>query len=107
MSSVIAKFLVTSVEQQGHSHHETGEPQLTGVKVNLSPVYRPKDSTHENQRFWEASPSGQLWLQIQNPQAFGFFQAGHEEYVIFVDAAQGKDGLIASLERMLAALKAD
>jgi hypothetical protein len=106
-SSVIAKFQISTVEHQGYRNYETDKPQTTGVKVNMSPVYKPKDKNHENYKFWEASPSGQCWLQIQNPNAFDFFQPGQEQYVIFVDAENGKEGLVSALETMLATLKAE
>jgi hypothetical protein len=105
--SVIAKFQTNSVEKQGYKNYETDKPQTSGVKVNLAPVYRPKDASHENSKFWEATPQGQCWLQIQNPNAFDFFQPGHEQYVIFIDAENGKEGLVSTLETMLATLKAE
>jgi hypothetical protein len=104
--SVIAKFVVTSVEMQGHSHYETHEPVISCVKVNMSPVHQPKDKTHENYRFWSASPQGQLWLQINNPGAFDSFKTGEEQYLVFVNARGGKEGLISELEAMVAHLRA-
>jgi hypothetical protein len=105
--SVIAKFQISTVEHQGYKNYEADKPQTSGVKVNLAPVYRPKDASHENAKFWEATPQGQCWLQINNPDAFGFFKPGHEQYVIFVDAENGKEGLVSALETMLASLKAE
>ncbi|MEW6209818.1 MAG: hypothetical protein AB1631_15750 [Acidobacteriota bacterium] len=85
--TVIAKFYVQSVERQGYPKRakvdEAAEPHTTGVKVNLSPVYAPDDKNHENHKFWEATPSGQLWMQINNPSAFDFFKEGEEVYLTF------------------------
>jgi len=83
MNKVIAKFYVTTVEQQGGYPQDGKPPGIVGIKVNLNPVYQPNDKTHENQKFWEATPQGQLWMQINNPAAFEFFKAGEEVYVTF------------------------
>ena len=83
---VVAKFAVNTVEQQGYRDHASGKPKRSGEKVNLSVVYvDPKDRTeaNENAAFWKATPSGQMWMQIDNPDAFGFFQPGEEVYVTF------------------------
>lgn len=104
MKTVISKFHVTNIESQGYSLE--GVPTETGFKINMSPVYRPKDPANENHKFWQASPSGALWLQIQNLDTKDFFKIGGEQYVLFVDAGKGKDGLIEALEAMVASLKA-
>lgn len=78
---IVAKFYVTTVEKQGYPSE--GKPHTTGVKVNLQPVYAPDDKGHENHRFWQATPQGQLWMQINNPAAFEFFSAGEEVYLTF------------------------
>jgi hypothetical protein len=91
LDSVIAKFTVQSVEKQGDKDYqgvntEAGEspkPRVVGIKVNLAPVYAPKDAKCENAKFWEATPSGQLWMQINNPACFDFFQAGEDIYLTF------------------------
>lgn len=91
MSRVIAKFSVQSVERQGGKklNPETKQydtPYVSGVKVNLSPVYAPADAKCENARFWEATPNGQLWMQINNPAAFDFFEEGGDYYLTFEKA---------------------
>jgi hypothetical protein len=93
---VRAKFSVQTVERQGYPvknnadgiYDETApaQPKTTGVKVNLAPVYCPKDTQSENGKFWEATPQGQLWMQINNPAAFDFFKEGAEYYLTFEKA---------------------
>ena len=81
MDSVICKFSVQTVEHQGYASKEG--PKQTGVKVNAAPVYKEKtDPHHENSKFWDATPQGQIWLQINNPNAFDFFQPGEEFFVV-------------------------
>jgi len=50
------------------------------VTVKLKPVY---DTTpgHENHRFWDATPSGELSMTISNPSAFNQIEAGVEYFV--------------------------
>lgn len=94
--SVKAKFVVQSIERQGRAlHTETGKtdgkwgdefpcvPETTGIKVNLAPVYAPKDANCENSQFWQATPNGQCWMQINNPAAFDYFVEGQEYYLTF------------------------
>jgi hypothetical protein len=86
LGKVICKFTVQSVEQQfGKKRNpETDEydvPYVSGIKVNLAPVYAPKDAKCENAKFWEATPQGQLWMQINNPAAFEFFEKGGDLYL--------------------------
>lgn len=76
--SVVAKFQVTSVETF----------QYGGQKVNLQPVYGgegadPKVTTKEDGQFWEATPMGGLWMQINNPLAAEQFQPGDKFYLTF------------------------
>ena len=105
--SVLAKFYVSAVERKGYSNFETGEPQETSVKVNLSTIHAPKDKdpASENFQFWKATPQGQCWMEIDNPQAFDHFQPGECEYVLFVNAQRGMQGLIEQLEVTLERLK--
>lgn len=94
MSSVIAKFSVQTVEHIGGKDYrgvdtekgETPEAVTSAVKINMAPVYAPKDAKCENAKFWDATPSGQLWMQINNPAAFAFFEPGAEYYLTFVKA---------------------
>jgi hypothetical protein len=69
--TVRAKFVCTKREWPGG--------------VELKPVYSD-DPEHENKKFWDATPSGELKMYINNPQAIGFFEVGHEYYLDFTKA---------------------
>ncbi len=43
--------------------------------------YKPDDPTHENSKFWTASPSGKMELNIQNRDLFDRFEVGQEIYL--------------------------
>jgi hypothetical protein len=70
--SVRAKFIVTRID-----YHSP-----TSRTIVLKPVYSD-DPTHENKQFWDATPSGELTMTIQNPRAAAFFVAGQEYYLDF------------------------
>jgi hypothetical protein len=48
--------------------------------VQMHPVYSD-DPESENHAFWTATPSGTFAMQINNPAAFDFFEAGQEFYI--------------------------
>ena len=82
--SVRAKFVVSEIRiTQGGRQvpQENGgwvwEPceQRT---VIANPVYGNGDPSHENTKFWEASPSGSLELAVINPAVWPFWQGGNE-----------------------------
>lgn len=73
-TTVRAKFIVTSVT------HYAG---FKGAKVALTPVNPQHQETSENLAFWEATPNGEITMQITNPQAAERFQPGDEYYVDF------------------------
>jgi hypothetical protein len=77
--SVRAKFYITTIEPY---HGGKG-----GGTVKLRPVYSA-DPAHENKTFWDATPTGEISMQINNPSAFDFFTAkiGKEFYVDFSEA---------------------
>ncbi len=55
--------------------------------IEMSPVMAvPGDETHENSRFWKASPGGELRLNIDNPAGAEVFELGREYYVDFTPA---------------------
>ncbi len=70
--TVRAKFRVTSVER-----HEFG-----AENVKMMPVYS-QDQDSENYKFWTATPSGRIEMQINNPEAHGTFEPGQEFFVDF------------------------
>lgn len=75
MNQVRAKF--KAVEVSG----DDGQ-----INVNLEPVYSD-DPEHENKKFWDATPAGQFWMNINNQACAGFFQPGHEYYIDITPAA--------------------
>ena len=71
-----AKFRCTAVEDYG-----------TTKKVRLTTVYEgPLGENEENKRFTKASPSGEIWIAIDNPAASVQFVPNREYYVVFSDA---------------------
>lgn len=67
--TVRAKFRVTEVAQT-----------LNGVKLKASPVYS-QDPKSENSAFWEASPSGEFWVEGTKPDIFNGFVPGDMIYI--------------------------
>lgn len=76
--SVRAKFYVTTIEP-----YHGGK----GGTVKLRPVYSA-DPAHENKAFWDATPTGEISMQINNPQGFQYFtdRLNDEFYVEFTKA---------------------
>ncbi len=70
---VRAKFKVVEVTQ-----FDAGPDR----KVKLGAVYDPL--IPEDQRFAQATPSGECWLYINNPAAAAQFKPGHTVYLDFV-----------------------
>lgn len=48
-------------------------------------VFQPRYDTSipEDQRFQKATPSGELWMQLDNPEALKFFQEHKSFYIDF------------------------
>jgi hypothetical protein len=78
-----AKFRVDEVipggPEKGPQNAET---------VLMRPVTPDKDPMGENQKFWNATPSGEIKMTITNPEAWGSFRPGMECYVDFTPAEQ-------------------
>jgi hypothetical protein len=88
MYIAVSKFYVSSVQKFGSPNYQTGAPETTGIKVELYPVpYKADDPTHENSKFWTASPSGKMELTIQNKNLFDAFEVGTEIYLPMVGAS--------------------
>ena len=83
--SVRAKFRITTLSPSSISDKGT-----TGT-VKLSPVmpkYNSETRSYEeseNKTFWDATPSGEITMHINNPAGFAFFaeRMGQEFYVDF------------------------
>lgn len=54
--------------------------------ITLNPVYGNGDPNHENTKFWDASPGGELNLNVVNEAAWKHFELGKEYYVDFTPA---------------------
>lgn len=68
-----AKFVVSKI---------TRTFNWKGATIELTPVYSA-DPEHENKKFWDATPSGSIVLNINNPEAADAFILGEEHYVDF------------------------
>jgi hypothetical protein len=90
---VRAKFKVQKVErilsivpvvnpETGNTEYMPGEIQ----SILMSPVSGNGDPSHENTKFWQASPSGQLTIGCANLEAAKQFELGKEYYVDFTPA---------------------
>jgi hypothetical protein len=94
--SVRAKFKCTSYEASEHStyphQNESGKPDYSRPEpvelrtLKFSPVYGNGDPEHENTKFWNASPSGEIRLGTINPEAWQAFEMGKEYYIDFTPA---------------------
>ncbi len=90
--AVIAKFKVQRIERSIGSKGVVGEDGRTTYEpcematVVMSPVYHNGDPSHENTKFWQASPSGEIKLGTVNAEAVAQFELGREMYVTFEPA---------------------
>lgn len=92
--TVRAKFKVDTIER-GLTSMDTGRKDEDGRAVYapceiqtiiMSPVYGNGDPNHENTKFWQYSPSGQLRLGTVNESAASYFELGGEYYLDFTKA---------------------
>lgn len=72
------------MNERGYAEREPCEMKT----IELSPVYGNGDPAHENTKFWEASPSGQISLSTVNGDAAAVFELGREYYIDFIPAAK-------------------
>lgn len=91
--SVRAKFKVQRFESSLYERSEKDAsgnwqklPPIELRTIVLSPVYANGDPNHENTKFWQASPSGEIKLGTVNPEAWKAFELGGEYYVDFTKA---------------------
>lgn len=84
--SVLAKFVVNNVQSTLQMHKVEGtDNQYERVEmrtVEFSPVYS-QDTTSENHKFWNSSPTGVIKLGTINPAAWQYFELGKEYYIEF------------------------
>lgn len=70
---------------KGTNGYPTSEPCEVWTVI-LNPVYANNDPHHEDSKFWDSSPSGQLMLGTVNADAVAYFELGHEYYIDFTKA---------------------
>ena len=78
-------------EKDEHGYIKTKPCELRTVVLN--PVHANSDRKHENTRFWDYSPSGEIKLGTVNPDAWNCFQIGKEYYMDFTEAPQKWRGM--------------
>lgn len=84
---VRAKFKVTKVEAQTHRRANGEQIESTEMRtIVLSPVYGNGDPAHENTKFWQYTPSGEIRLGTINPTAWEQFELDAEYYIDFTRA---------------------
>ena len=92
--SVRAKFTYKGYEASLQNSLKAGkkytDPDAYETKelrsLKFVPVYGNGDPDHENTKFWQASPSGEISLGTVNPEAWSQFELGKEYYVDFTSA---------------------
>lgn len=80
MTRVRAKLRCTSIEDFGQSK-----------KIKLAVVYDPT-ANGEDANFTKATPSGEVWMTVDNPAASIQFEAGKCYYLDFSEAPQYANG---------------
>ena len=71
-----------SVEVVGDDGKKTWKSEPVEMRsVMMSPVYGNGDPTHENSKFWSATPSGQLQFNSVNLEAVDRLELGAEYYI--------------------------
>jgi hypothetical protein len=68
-------------ETRKADYSKTTTAELRTLK--FAPVYHNGDPDHENTKFWDASPTGEIKLGTVNPDAWAMFELGKEYYVDF------------------------
>lgn len=83
-----AKFTLVSIKRQ-IGQKQAGDKWVPCEQRSLefTPVYGKGDPDHENTKFWQASPSGSITLNVVNLAAVENMEIGAEYYVDFTKAA--------------------
>jgi hypothetical protein len=82
--SVRAKFRCDSITlMMGYRYDKDAKTNVPvpSRSISMSPVYGNGNPEHENTKFWEASPSGKLDLNVVNAAAADMFEVGKEYYL--------------------------
>ena len=82
---VRAKFKLNRIEITTNQVWKDGKQVGTQEMrtLHFSPVYGNGDPNHENTKFWNASPIGELRLGTVNPEAWQHFKLDGEYYLDF------------------------
>ena len=78
---------VTNHAHPAHKDYKTEElipAQITAKEFFFSFVYAD-DPEHENKKFWDATPGGELSMYVSNPDGW-IFEEGKEYYLDFTEA---------------------
>lgn len=99
--SVRCKFTVTGIKRtmgsrkkrdatgayvktdKGYDVYEAAEAWT----IEMSPVYGHGDPSHENSKFWDATPNGKFEMTCVNKAAVDQLELGHEYYLDITPAA--------------------
>jgi hypothetical protein len=77
--------LTTQTTRAKFRAHSVYDLSNSSRVVALSPVY-DSNPTSENHNFWNATPSGEIRMTINNPDGAAIFEEGKEYYVDFTPA---------------------
>lgn len=86
MSQIRAKFRCHVVRK-----FEASQYSKASERVSLHPVY-DSNPEHENHKWSEATPSGEIEMLITNPAAHGIFVEGKEYLIDFTQADELTSG---------------
>lgn len=91
--TVRAKFRLDRYETTMHStgHRENSKWVDDGKVEKRTLVFRPvfdDNPESENRKFWEATPGGEIRLDVVNQEAWQHFELDKEYYVDFTPAKQ-------------------
>ena len=82
--TVRAKFKLVGWKNAVGSRLKDGK-WVEGIVASLEfSAVHSEDPNSENRKFWEATPSGKIELNIVNPEALKDFDIGKEYYVDFI-----------------------
>ncbi len=79
MTNVIAKIRCSGIDSSTGNYNKK---QVIARNLKFEFVYHNDDENHENRKFWDATPSGELSMYVQNPEAADQIEVGTEYYLI-------------------------
>ena len=86
VAPVRAKFRLVGWKNSLGSRQKDGKWQ-EGIVASLEfQAVSSNDPNSENKKFWDATPSGKIELNLVNPEAIKLFTIGKEYYVDFTEA---------------------